>query len=256
MVRSPSAHASRTRARFALPLAVLSGAALLAAVPIALLHGGCGAHADHLVASVERIDFGLVAHGPDFERRVTVKNEGRRSVVLTAVAPSCKCLVIDPGYRRSLQPEESTELVVRLVTAHVPPQKLEGKFVSVRSDDAVVPELRIPVIGEIETRIVTTPQQILVGAADAAGRGEPRRIKLRLAKGYTATVRKEVLRPDWFELKDEMQPDGSVDYLLTVKPDPARRGPVDTFVRFFVTVSGKGITPVDYEEKVLIQGTW
>jgi hypothetical protein len=231
--------------------------ARIAAPLLFVLATGCSKDADHLVASVERIDFGLVPHGRDSEQRVTVRNEGRRSVVLTAAAPSCACLVIDPTFQRSLRPDESTELVVRLTTAHVPAQKLEGKYISVRSDDAAVPELKIPVFGEIEARLTLAPKVVVMSAADGAGRGQPRRVKMRVAPGYTAQVtKKEVLRPDWFGLTEERQPDGTIDFVLTVKPDPARRGPVDTFVRLVVTVTGKGLPPVNYDEQVLIKGTW
>jgi hypothetical protein len=113
------------------------------------------------------------------------------------------------------------------------------------------------VFGEIERRLEVSPKLIRVGAEDAAGRSEPRRIKLRVPKGYSMTVTKsEVMRPDWFELKEEIHPGEGIDFLLSVKPDPTRRGPVDTYVRFFVTVSGKGLPPVEYEEPVMIQGTW
>ena len=247
MLRSFPARAPRRRAtsvRIAAPL-------------LFLLATGCGKDADHLVASVDSIDFGVVAHGRDSEQRVKVTNEGRHSVVLTAAAPSCACLVVDPTFQRSLRPDESTEIVVRLTTAHVPAQKLEGKYVSVRSDDAAVPELKIPVYGEIEARLTVAPKILVISAADGAGRGQPRRIKMRVAPGYTAHVtKKEILRTDWFAVTEERQPDGSIDFVLTVKPDPARRGVVDTYVRFFVTVTGKGLPPVNYEETVLVKGTW
>jgi hypothetical protein len=247
MLRSFPARAPQWRAR----------CARIAASLLFLVATGCGKDADHLVASVERIDFGLVAHGRDSEQRVKVTNEGRHSVVLTAAAPSCACLAVDPTFQRSLRPDESTELIVRLTTAHVPAQKLEGKYISVRSDDAAVPELKIPVYGEIEARLTVAPKIIVISAADGAGRGQPRRIKMRIAPGYPAAVTKvEVLRTDWFAHKEERQPDGSIDIVLTVKPDPARRGPVDTFVRLFVTVTGKGLPPVNYEEMVLVKGTW
>ena len=66
----------------------------------------------------------------------------------------------------------------------------------------------------------------------------------------------EVLDPDWFEVTREPVPEG-LDILLRVKPDPKRRGKVDTFIRFRATVSGNGLPPTLYDDKrVSIQGEW
>jgi hypothetical protein len=231
--------------------------AALLGLPALLLLASCGGGAGHLTASVESLDFGRVEHGAEPERRFEVKNEGARSVVISAIDPSCKaCLRVEPGWRRSLGPGEKTEVVVHLTTALVPAQKLEGKSLHVVSDDEKTPLLQIPVHGEIETRVTLSPQLVRVGPGDGAGRGEPRRVRLRPGQGYVVTVDKvEVLRPDWFEAPLEKVPEG-IDVLLTFKPDPARRGPVDTFVRLHTTVTGRGLPPQKYELTILIQGTW
>lgn len=222
-----------------------------------LLLAACSRGADHLTASVERLDFGLVEHGREATQTLRVKNEGRRTVVLSAVAPSCKCLSVDPTFKRSLGPDEETDVVVRLTTAHVPAQNLMGKSIHVVSDDPGAPVLIVPVFGEIVSLLSVSPELVRVGADDAAGRGEPRRIRLRTAHGFTAALRDvEILRPDWFETQVETVPEG-IDVLLRVRPDPTRRGKVDTFVRFHVTVSGRGLPAHDYDDRrVTIQGEW
>jgi hypothetical protein len=139
----------------------------------------------------------------------------------------------------------------------VPPQKLEGKYVSIRSDDGAVPELRIPAYGEIQSRLQVTPKLIRVSAADAAGRGQPRRIKFRAPAGYDVKpVREDILRPDWFDGKWERGPEGGLDYVITVKPDESRRGSAATHITFHLTVVGPGTPPVNYEESVIVEGTW
>ena len=239
------------------PSRVARGFLLSAGLALLVGSAGCSHRSDHLTASVERIDFGLVEHGREATQTFRVKNEGQRTVVLSAVAPSCKCLSVDPTFRRSLGPDEETDVVVRLTTAHVPAQKLEGKSIHVVSDDATMPVLVVPVFGEIVSLLTVSPELVRVGAGDAAGRGEPRRIRLRTAPGFTAELRSvENLKPDWFETKMEAVPEG-IDLLLSVKPDPTRRGPVDTFVRLHVTVTGRGLPPVDYDDKrITIRGEW
>lgn len=238
----------------------LFGAAALARVAVALpalLLAACGGGAGHLVASVDRLDFGNVDHGSEADRRFRLKNDGATSVVIASLDSTCVCVHVQPGWRRSLAPGESTEVLVRLKTADVPPQKLTGKAVVVSSDDAKMPVLRIPVDGEILRRLTFQPEKLLIGPGDGAARSEPRRLRLRPAPGYEVRIDKiENLHSDWFEVAPpEKVPEG-YDLLLSIKPDPARRGPVNSFVRLHVTVTGRGLPPQKYEPRVDIQGSW
>jgi hypothetical protein len=134
--------------------------------------------------------------------------------------------------------------------------KLAGKAVIVTSDDPDVPVLHIPIDGEILRRILLTPEIVKIGPGDAAARSEPRRLRLRPAPGYKARIDKiEILRPDWFDVPVENVPEGH-DLLLTIKPDPERRGVVNTFVRVHVTVTGRDLPPQKYDLMVQIQGSW
>ena len=248
------------------PLRRRRAAALVGAVAaVALLLGGaaflllpsCGGGAGHITASVEILDYGRVDHGAEPVRTFEVKNEGPRSIVIASIEPSCKaCLSVEPTWRKSLSAGEATEVAVRLTTRLVPPQKLEGKSLYVKSDDPKMPLLLIPIQGEIEKRIQLQPELVRVGPGDASGRREPARLRLRPAPGYETKIdRIEILRPDWFDVKAEQVPEG-YDLLLVFKPDPARRGAVDTFVRVHVTVTGRGLPPQTYELRTDIRGSW
>src|SRR5687768_13755237 len=82
---------------------------VVAAVAGAATFFGCGDDEGEgtLVATPDVLDFGLVAHGEDVERVLSVKNEGPRGVVLTAAAPSCACLHVLP-FNHSVGPGEVT----------------------------------------------------------------------------------------------------------------------------------------------------
>lgn len=212
--------------------------------------------AGRLTATPEFLDFGLVAHGDEPVLAVRVTNEGARGVMLTTAHPSCTCLAVDPSYQKSLMPGESTEIRVTLASGLVPPQKLERKYLEVRSSDPRMPVLMLPLRGEIAQRVRVEPPIVRVGPEDAAGRGAPKRIKIRAATGFTAKVLNvELTQPEWFtcELREA---EGGVDALLSVKPDPARRGAVQSMVRFQVEVQGQGKAPITYPLIVNIQGSW
>lgn len=227
---------------------------------VALALPACGPEsAGRLVALPDALDFGLVSLGTSAERRVRLRNEGRQGVVLTATAPSCACIKVDPNYQRSLMPGDEVELRVNLVAVDVPPGRLEHKFLDVRSDDPDAPVLRVPLRGEIEDRVGIAPRRVVVGPADAAGKSEPRRLRVRTVNGYAATwERTEITNPAWFEVSIEPTTDGSAgfDAVLRIKPDPARRGPVNEHVRIYVSTSKAERPEQRHDLLVTIQGEW
>jgi hypothetical protein len=212
--------------------------------------------AGRLTATPDLLDYGLVAHGDEPVISVRVTNEGSRGVMLTTAHPSCACLVVDPSYRKSLMPGESTDIRVTLASGLVPPQKLERKYLEVRSSDTRMPVLLLPLRGEIVQRVRIEPPIVRVGPEDAAGRGATKRVKIRAASGFTAKIlREELTHPDWFTYTVEFV-DGGIDVLLSVKPDPTRRGAVNAMLRFQVEVHGQGKPPITYPLVVSIQGSW
>lgn len=230
------------------------GAALLG-VAFAL-HGCGGSGGGRLHADPAVLVFGDVVKGEQTVRTLRVTNGTDHGVILTAAAPSCACLVPDPTYQRSLQPGESTEIRVRLESDRVHPQSLAGKTFTVSADDPDTPAIVIPVTGRILAWLDVKPTAIRVGADDAAGRGQPRRIGVRVPEGMTAkVVKSELSHPTWFTLTPEPKPEG-LDLLLGVTPDPARRGAVDATLRLEVQVSGRGLAPQTLTAEVRIQGTW
>lgn len=235
---------------------LVAGSLLVLLLGTAGLLKGCGGGSGHLTASAQTLDFGLVVHGQDVVRSVRVSNEGPRGVVLTAAIPSCKCLVLDPSFQRSLQPGESTEIRITLESGTVSPQKFQHKRLEVRSDDPAMPVLFVMLHGEIVPRLTVVPTMLRVGPDDAAGRGEPRHIKVRAPQGITAEVLTSTLsHPAWFTLTPEATPEG-IDLVLRVTPDATRRGLVDARLKLRVRVSGGGLPPSVLEPEVRIQGTW
>jgi hypothetical protein len=235
---------------------ILVGSSLALCVALLVSLAACGGANGHLTASADALDFGLVVHGQNVVRTVRVTNEGRKGVVLTAAIPSCKCLVVDPSFQKSLQPGESAEIRITLESGTVTPQKFQHKRLEVRSDDPGAPTLAVALHGEIAARVTVVPTMLRVGADDAAGRGEPRRIKIRTPKGMTAQLLPVVVsHPAWFTTTAEPTPDG-VDLVLAVTPDAARRGPVDAVLKLQVRVTGGGLPPATMPFEVRIQGTW
>ncbi len=247
----------RTNLRRSLPAALVLGAALFAVIAAFAPLSGCGGASGHLTASVDTLDFGTVAHGEEAARTVRVKNAGRRAVLLTAAIPSCACLHVDSAFQRSLLGGEETEIRVILTSDTVTPQKLQHKYLEVRSDDDQAPVLRVALIGEIQARLSLVPQVLRVGPDDAAGRGHARQVKLRTAKGYRATIQSsELSHPSWFLVAQKATPDGSIDLIVSVTPDPTRRGPVDAKLKLKVLVNGGSLPPQVYEPVLSIQGSW
>ena len=246
----------RTHFRRSFSTALGLGAALFAMAVLFAPLNGCGGANGHLTASLDTLDFGLVAHGEERARTVRVKNAGRKAVLLTAAIPSCPCLHVDSAFQRSLLGGEETEMRVILTSGTVTPQKLQNKYLEVRSDDGQAPVLRVALTGEIEARLRLLPEILRVGPEDAAGRGQARQVKLRTAKGYRATIQSsEVSHPKWFGVAQKDTPDG-IDLIVTVSTDPTRRGPVNAQVKFKVLVSGGSLPPQVYEPMLSIQGSW
>lgn len=232
------------------------GAALFAATAAFAPLSGCGGASGHLTASVDTLDFGAVPHGEDRSRTVRVKNAGRKAVLLTAAIPSCACLHVDSAFQRSLLGGEETEIRVILTSGTVTPQKLQNKYLEVRSDDGQAPVLRVALTGEIVSRLDVTPQILRVGPEDAAGRGQARQVKLRTAKGYRLKVEShEVSHPAWFVVGQKETSEG-IDLIVSVTKDPARRGQVDAKVKLKVLVSGGSLPPQVFEPVLSIQGSW
>lgn len=232
------------------------GAAIFAATAAFVPLSGCGGANGHLTASVDTLDFGSVPHGEDAARTVRVKNAGRRAVLLTAAIPSCKCLHVDSAFQRSLLGGEETELRVILTSGTEKPQKLQNKHLEVRSDDPQAPVLRVALIGEIEAILTLVPSILRVGPEDAAGLGEPRRLKLRTAKGYRAKIQSsELSHPTWFVVAQKDTSEG-IDLILSVTTDPTRRGPVDAKLTLKVLVTGRGLPARVFEPVLSIQGAW
>lgn len=232
------------------------GAVIFAATATFLPLSGCGGANGHLTASVDALDFGTVPHGEEVARTVRVKNAGRRAVLLTAAIPSCKCLHVDSAFQRSLQGGEETQLRVILTSGTVAPQKLQNKHLEVRSDDPQAPVLRVALTGEIEAILTLEPSIVRVGPEDAAGRGPPRRLKLRTAKGYRAKIESsELSHPTWFVVVYKDSPEG-IDLILSVTKDPTRRGPVDAKLTLKVLVTGRNLPPQTFEPLLSIQGAW
>jgi hypothetical protein len=242
---------------------MLSRRTLLVLAVVALCLAGAAAawmaresSAGRLTAAPDLLDYGLVAHGDEPVIAVRVTNEGARGVMLTTAHPSCACLVVDPSYQKSLMPGEHTDIRVMLASGLVPPQKLERKYLEVRSSDVRMPVLLLPLRGEIVQRVRIEPAIVRVGPEDAAGRGTPKRIMIRAAAGFTAGILGvELTQPEWFA--HTLEPvDGGIDVLLTVKPDPTRRGAVNSMLRVQVEVRGQGKPPITYPLVVSIQGSW
>jgi hypothetical protein len=236
---------------------------LLLSVAVLLLAGGAaafllrGGSAGRLTAAPDVLDFGLVAHGDEPTLSLRVTNEGPRGVMLTTAHPSCACLVVDPSYQKSLMPGERTEIRVTLASGLVPPQKLERKYLEVRSSDPRMPVLMVPLRGEIVQRVRVEPAIVRVGPEDAAGRGEPKRIRVRAATGFTAKVLGvELTQPEWFSYEAKAAEGGGIDVFLHVKPDPARRGAVQSMLRLQVEAQGPSGPPITYPLVVSIQGSW
>lgn len=234
--------------RGARALALLAGLCALAS---------CGPGGpEQLVALEETIDFGQVCVGQEVERQIHLRNDGPQGVVLTAVTPSCPCLKADPSFQRSLGPREQGVVRVRLVTQDLHAGRLHQKFVDVLSDDPRAPRIRVNVQGEIEERVTVAPPTLRVDAADAAGKGQPRRIRIRTTTGYQVRVdRVEITNPLWFSVETVAVSEG-LDALLKVSVDPARRGVVNEHVRFFVTTSGRDLPELRHELLVRIEGAW
>lgn len=261
--RSPLARARRRglpgrlhRARARLPErapGVRRCAAL--ATTLLLLLAGCGGPG-RLESDQRALDFGLVVKGQAVERSVRITNGSRRAVMLTAAKPSCTCLVVDDSFQRSLQPGESTTLRVRLESWVVPAQKFTGKYLDVRSDDTEVQALLVALHGEIVDRLTVTPAQVRVGPDDAAGWGEPRRVRLRTPPGCKAEVQEALLsRPELVALTPEPA-EGGLDLLLRMQPGPALRGLVDVTLRLKVRVSGCDLPPETSTHEVRITGAF
>jgi hypothetical protein len=227
---------------------------VLAGVVLTVARCG-GSETGMLHADVTVLAFGEVVKGEQPVRELRVTNGTDHGVVLTAAAPSCACLVPDPTFQRSLQPGESTVIRVRLASDTVNPQNLGGKTFRVSADDPQTPVLMLPVTGRILAWLDVKPTAVRVSADDAAGRGEPRRIAVRVPSGMTANVKHTITHPEWFKVTPTQGPEGA-DLLLEVIPDPKRRGAVDEVLRLEVHVSGRGLAPQTLPAEVRIQGTW
>ncbi|MFM8981061.1 MAG: DUF1573 domain-containing protein [Planctomycetia bacterium] len=242
-------HAVAARARAALLLA------LALALGLCTLLGGCGGPG-RLEADQRVLDFGRIVKGQAAERSVRITNGSRRAVLLTAAIPSCKCLVVDPSFQRSLQPGESTSIRVRLESWVVPAQKFTGKHLDVRSDDPEVQALIVALHGEIVERLSVTPAQLRVGPDDAAGRGEPRRVRVRTPPGCRAEVEEAVVsHPEALAFVPEPA-EGGLDLVLQVKGGATLRGPLEATLRLKVRVSGCDLPPETSTHEVRIQGTF
>lgn len=228
------------------------GAALLA---LCLLLAGCGGPG-RLEADQRVLDFGRTIKGQVAERSVRITNGSRRPVLLTAAIPSCPCLVVDDSFQRSLQPGESTTIRVRLESWVVPAQKFTGKHLDVRSDDPEVQALIVALHGEIVDRLSVTPAQLRVGPDDAAGRGEPRRVRVRTPPGCQAAIEEALVsRPDVLAFAPEPA-EGGLDLVLQVKGGAALRGPLEATLRLKVRVTGCDLPPETSTHEVRIQGSF
>lgn len=233
-------------------------ARLVVATALALL-SGCGGSKSEPGLRVEPspIDFGTLPVGQQAVRRVRVTNTTAAQLLVTEVKASCKCIEVDGRFQRSLSPGDSTTIDVRLkATSDGPKGRLEGKKLWVHSDSDEAPVVEVAVHGLIEERVTLSPSHLAIGPEDAAGRGRPRRLRVLAAAGYTARIERVVLsHPDWFDAVQGQGPDGP-ELTLTVKPDPARRGPIAATVKLLVATAGGSAPPLSSELTADIQGAW
>jgi hypothetical protein len=239
-----------TRARP--PLLRTAAVALLAAL------GACGASPDDdgLSIAPASIEFGTVSHGDVVRRTLTLTNRTGRDVMILAVDKNCSCFYVDPAYRRTLAPGQSTDVHVDYVSGQAPPQVLRGKELTIKTDIPGAGPRKVGLKGESHAPWSLDRESIPFQAFKSASGPTPQTVKIRTRAGYTVkVVAAAPSNPRLLDVEVREVADGA-DAVLSLKPGAKGEGVVNENVVFKIQVTGHGVTARPYEPQVAIRGTW
>jgi hypothetical protein len=197
--------------------------------------------ADRLVASVAVLDFGTIPKG-DVESKVfRLRNESERPVTIGMILGNCACIVVKQSYGHRLLPGEETDVHVDVDSNLTPAVVLQGKLVSVPSDDPAG-LLKIPLKAQVLELVRLTPEALAFGPIPTGTTERPSRpLSIRGGPGFRVRVlRADVSPADVFELQ-RTDVEGGADFVVTVKPGATGTGRPKGGVHLTLETSGERI---------------
>ncbi|MFV1958495.1 MAG: DUF1573 domain-containing protein [Planctomycetota bacterium] len=230
---------------------------LLAALRLGLtVLGACGRDSGRrLAVEPASLDFGHVLRGDRTTRTLTLRNEGRQPVFISAVKPNCVCFSVAP-FERSLQPGDVREVRITLSSGLVPPERLRGKKVEIFSDDPVEPQRSVALEGDVYQPFVVVPERIELGRLAGEGRAKVWKVRVRPREGYEARVsRSAISPPDLFRVETEMD-GGDTVLALYLEPNARGDGHLKATMAIDVLAAGEGLPQRSIVSRVLLEGDW
>ena len=213
----------------------ISAALLLGGLCLLLPLCGCGSRDAPLVVSPHTFDFGRVLKGKQPDHLFTLTNHSKRVVQFTAQA-NCACFAVAQGLR-PLDPGKTLEFRVLFDTTALPPQRLQGKWITIHTDHPDVGSIVVPLNGEIYRAYEFDPDHFHLGRID----GRPdnynaRVVSIRPLEGHKIRLKGSFQMPPVFDISSEPA-GGGLDVSLTLKKEARRPvGPFNPKIRLDLEV--------------------
>ena len=217
--------------------------------------GGCG-NADPISVSPSTHDFGRVLKGDQPDTVFTLTNNSDRVVGFKAQA-NCACFAVAQGLT-PLDPGQSLQFRVLFDTTALPPQVVQGKYVTIHTDHPDAPALVVPLEGEIYRAYTLTPADFNLGRIDGRPRNyESRYVNIRPLEGHTLRVEDIFQTPEVFKIEAKDVGAGGIDVSITL--EEAARRPISPFqgkVRLSLEATASDGSVRTRQHVVRLNGFW
>lgn len=222
---------------------------------LCLLLGACGDKPALIEVSPAKHDFGRVMQGETREFAFTLKNHSDRTVGFKAV-PNCACFAVAHGLR-PLDPGQSQQFHVLLDSTRIT-GLVKGKWITLHTDHADMPQVVVPLEGEVFEAFTLTPESFRLGNIDGRPANyEPRVIRVRPQSGYTLRVERAVPVPAVLACKVVPAAPGGFDVEVSIPRDIRRPiGPFRARVRLELALTAPSGAEIKLSRHVDFGGAW
>jgi hypothetical protein len=219
------------------------------------LVGGCGGGDGPLTVSPAEHDYGRVMQGETRKQTFTLTNDGDRTVSFT-VQPNCGCFAVSRNLR-PLDPGQTLEFEVVFNTANRQ-GPIRGKWVTIHTDHPEVPQIVLPITGEIYRAFDVRPVLLYLGEIDGRDENyEPRIVVVRPENDYEVRFLGFFATPQAIEATAEPRDDGTLAIALRLRKDVTRpKGPFIAQVRLDLEIRDPDGTRKRHQAIVHVRGTW
>lgn len=218
--------------------------------------GGCGGAEDLVAVSPGTYDFGRVLQGNRPDHPFTLTNNSDRIVKFKA-QPNCSCFAVAQGLR-PLDPGQSLEFSVLFDTTTLPPQKVQGKWITIHTDHPDVGGIVVPLHGEIYRAYTFSPEMFNLGKITGRPANyRPRVVSIQPLEQHVVRYRGNFQMPPVFDVEVTRTKDLGLDIAITLKEDARRPiGPFRAKIRLDLEVASPS-GEVRAEERIVnLQGGW